>query len=90
MTQPDPSQPNDKARIDPIFQPLKFRSGLTVKNRLFRSNISGRFDHYDGHGSEARLRWESSFAAGGVGCVISSFHANIDSWSDHGQLCHHR
>ena len=22
---------------------------------------------------EARLRWESSFAAGGVGCVISSF-----------------
>ncbi|MCH5373649.1 MAG: NADH:flavin oxidoreductase, partial [Planctomycetes bacterium] len=58
---------------DPIFQPLPFRSGLTVKNRLFRSNISGRFDHYDGHGSEARMNWEASFAAGGVGTVISSF-----------------
>ena len=70
MTQPES---NEGVRIDPIFQPLEFRSGLKVKNRLFRSNISGRFDHYDGHGSEARLRWESSFAAGGVGCIISSF-----------------
>jgi 2,4-dienoyl-CoA reductase (NADPH2) len=28
---------------DVIFQPLKFRN-LTVKNRLFRSSISGRWD----------------------------------------------
>ena len=34
---------------DVIFQPLKFRN-LTVKNRLFRSNVSGRFDNYDGSG----------------------------------------
>ena len=33
--------------FDPIFQPLKFRS-LEVKNRIFRSNVSGRFDNYDG------------------------------------------
>ncbi len=58
---------------DWIFRPLTFRSGLEVKNRLFRSNVSGRFDHYDGHGSEARINWETSFAEGGVGCIISSF-----------------
>ena len=29
---------------DALFEPLKFRN-LTVKNRLFRSNIAGRFDN---------------------------------------------
>ena len=57
---------------DVIFQPLKFRN-LTVKNRLFRSNISGRFDNYDGSGTQARINWEESFARGGVGAIISSF-----------------
>jgi len=55
-----------------IFSPLKFRA-LAVKNRLFRSNISGMFDDYNGHGGNARLNWEEKFARGGVGCVISSF-----------------
>jgi 2,4-dienoyl-CoA reductase-like NADH-dependent reductase (Old Yellow Enzyme family) len=32
---------------DVIFEPLHFRN-LTVKNRIFRSNISGRFDNYGG------------------------------------------
>jgi 2,4-dienoyl-CoA reductase (NADPH2) len=57
---------------DIIFEPLKFRN-LTVKNRLFRSNISGRFDNYDGSGTRARINWEESFARGGVGAIISSF-----------------
>ena len=57
---------------DVIFQPLKFRN-LTVKNRLFRSNVSGRFDNYDGSGSQTRINWEESFARGGVGAIISSF-----------------
>ena len=57
---------------DPIFQPLEFRS-LTVKNRIFRSNISGRFDNYDGSGSPVRINWELKFARGGVGAIISSF-----------------
>jgi 2,4-dienoyl-CoA reductase-like NADH-dependent reductase (Old Yellow Enzyme family) len=57
---------------DIIFQPLKFRN-LTVKNRLFRSNISGRFDNYDGSGTQTRIHWEESFAKGGMGAIISSF-----------------
>jgi 2,4-dienoyl-CoA reductase-like NADH-dependent reductase (Old Yellow Enzyme family) len=57
---------------DVIFQPLAFRK-LTVKNRLFRSNISGRLDNYDGSGNQARINWEVKFAKGGVGTVISSF-----------------
>jgi 2,4-dienoyl-CoA reductase-like NADH-dependent reductase (Old Yellow Enzyme family) len=57
---------------DPIFQPLEFRN-LTVKNRVFRSNISGRFDNYDGSGTQTRINWELKFARGGVGAIISSF-----------------
>jgi 2,4-dienoyl-CoA reductase-like NADH-dependent reductase (Old Yellow Enzyme family) len=57
---------------DIIFQPLHFRN-LTVKNRVFRSNISGRFDNFDGSGSFARLNWEEKFARGGVGAILSSF-----------------
>ena len=55
-----------------IFEPLSFRN-LTVKNRIFRSNISGRFDNYDGSGNQARINWEVKFAKGGVGAIISSF-----------------
>src|SRR5207253_4518418 len=58
--------------FDAIFQPLKFRN-LTVKNRVFRSNVSGRFDNYDGSGNQARINWELKFARGGVGAIISSF-----------------
>ncbi|MBM3734212.1 MAG: NADH:flavin oxidoreductase [Acidobacteria bacterium] len=57
---------------DVIFEPLAFRN-LTVKNRIFRSNISGRFDNYDGSGTQTRINWEMKFARGGVGAIISSF-----------------
>jgi 2,4-dienoyl-CoA reductase-like NADH-dependent reductase (Old Yellow Enzyme family) len=57
---------------DPIFEPLKFKS-LVLKNRICRSSISGRFDHYNGTGTEARIRWEEKFARGGVAAIISSF-----------------
>ena len=57
---------------DTIFSPLSFRN-LTIKNRILRSNISGRFDNYDGSGNQARINWETKFARGGVGAIISSF-----------------
>src|SRR5687767_7787375 len=58
--------------FDAIFTPLQFRI-LTVKNRVFRSNVAGRFDNYDGSGNQARINWETKFAKGGVGAIISSF-----------------
>jgi 2,4-dienoyl-CoA reductase-like NADH-dependent reductase (Old Yellow Enzyme family) len=58
--------------FETIFTPLQFRN-LTVKNRIFRSNVSGRFDNYDGSGNQARINWETKFARGGVGAIISSF-----------------
>ncbi|MCW5964624.1 MAG: NADH:flavin oxidoreductase [Bryobacterales bacterium] len=57
---------------DIILEPLQFRT-LTVKNRIIRSNMSGRFDNYDGAGGQARINWETRFARGGVGAIISSF-----------------
>ncbi len=57
---------------DVLFTPLVFRN-LTVKNRVFRSNISGRFDNYNGSGNQARINWETKFARGGVGAILSSF-----------------
>jgi 2,4-dienoyl-CoA reductase-like NADH-dependent reductase (Old Yellow Enzyme family) len=57
---------------DTLFQPLQFRN-LRSKNRIFRSNISGRFDNYDGSGNQARINWELKFARGGVGAIISSY-----------------
>lgn len=56
---------------DPIFTPLRFRN-LTVKNRVFRSSISGRIDNYNGSGTQARVNFEERFARGGVGAIISS------------------
>lgn len=56
---------------DVLFRPLTFRN-LTVKNRLFRSSISGRIDNYDGSGTPARIAWEERFARGGVGAIISA------------------
>ena len=58
-----------------IFSPLDFRH-LQVKNRLFRSNLSGMFDEYNGYGGHTRVNWEEKFAKGGVGCIISYALAN--------------
>ncbi|MEZ5787076.1 MAG: NADH:flavin oxidoreductase [Xanthobacteraceae bacterium] len=57
---------------DVIFTPLTFRN-LTVKNRIFRSSISGRFDNEDGSLTQTRINWECKFAKGGVGAIISSY-----------------
>src|SRR5215471_16281170 len=55
----------------PIFRELQFRN-LTVKNRIFRSSISGRIDNYNGSGTPTRVNFEKLFARGGVGAIISS------------------
>jgi 2,4-dienoyl-CoA reductase-like NADH-dependent reductase (Old Yellow Enzyme family) len=68
-----PDAPGHNADRHVIFRPITFKSGLTVKNRLFRSSISGQFDDYSGHGTNARLNWEEQFARGGIGAIISSF-----------------
>ena len=57
---------------DILFEPLVFRN-LTIKNRILRSNISGRFDNYDGSGTQTRINWETKFARGGAGAILSSF-----------------
>lgn len=56
---------------DVLFEPLVFRN-LTIKNRLLRSNIAGRFDYYNGSGSRARINFETRFAKGGAGAILSS------------------
>jgi 2,4-dienoyl-CoA reductase-like NADH-dependent reductase (Old Yellow Enzyme family) len=57
---------------DIIFTPPPFPK-LPMANRIFRSNISGRFDNEDGSGTQTRINWETKFARGGVGAIISSF-----------------
>ena len=57
---------------DIIFTPLRFRN-LEVKNRIFRSSISGRFDNEDGSLTQTRINWECMFAKGGAGAIISSY-----------------
>jgi 2,4-dienoyl-CoA reductase-like NADH-dependent reductase (Old Yellow Enzyme family) len=54
-----------------IFRPLEFRR-LTVKNRVFRSSLAGRFSNYDGTGTQTHINWDLKFARGGVGAIISS------------------
>jgi 2,4-dienoyl-CoA reductase-like NADH-dependent reductase (Old Yellow Enzyme family) len=54
-----------------VFEPLSFRT-LTVKNRVFRSSLAGRFNNYDGTGSQTHINWDLKAARGGVGTIISS------------------
>ncbi|MBZ5617978.1 MAG: NADH:flavin oxidoreductase [Acidobacteriia bacterium] len=72
MTRATPSSFTHEDDRSIVFSPLSFKN-LNVKNRLFRSNLSGMFDDYNGHGGNARINWEAKFARGGVGAIISSY-----------------
>ncbi len=62
------------APLASILEPLQFpHMKEPVKNRVFRSSLSGRFDNYNGSGTPARINWEMKFARGGVGAIISSY-----------------
>jgi 2,4-dienoyl-CoA reductase-like NADH-dependent reductase (Old Yellow Enzyme family) len=54
-----------------VLEPLQFRT-LEVKNRVFRSSLAGRFNNYDGTGTQTHVNWDLKFARGGVGTIISS------------------
>jgi 2,4-dienoyl-CoA reductase (NADPH2) len=54
-----------------IFEPLRFPT-FEVKNRVFRSSLAGRFNDYDGMGTQIHKNWDLKFARGGVGAIISS------------------
>jgi 2,4-dienoyl-CoA reductase-like NADH-dependent reductase (Old Yellow Enzyme family) len=60
------------AASDEIFTPLRFRN-LEVGNRVFRSSIAGRFDGYEGSGTQTRINWEVRFARAGVGAIVSAW-----------------
>lgn len=55
-----------------VLAPLAMRN-LTVKNRVMRSSISGRFDQEDGKPTATRINWETLYAEGGVGAIITSY-----------------
>ena len=57
---------------DPLLSPLAFRA-LELPNRVLRSSAAGRFDDYDGSGTQARINWEVRFARRGVGAIISAW-----------------
>lgn len=66
----------DNAAI--IHDPIRFRH-VEAKNRIFRSNLSGMFDDYNGQGGNARVNWENKFAKGGAGGIISSYTPVMNS-----------
>lgn len=65
----------------PIFRPRAIGS-VEFKNRLLRSSIGGRTAYYDGTVNEAWETFESRFASGGIGGIISAtFTVDDHRWS---------
>ena len=48
-----------------IFEPLRLPN-LTIKNRILRSSTGGRWDAYDGSGTQTRINWDLKTARGRV------------------------
>ena len=59
-----------------IFTPLTI-NGVRFENRILRSSVGGRSCNYDGTVTDVWKNFESTFAEGGVGGIISTtFHVN--------------
>ncbi len=56
----------DAADTEAIFQPIEI-GRLRVKNRIFRSSISGRIDNYDGSGTTGPRELREALCARGRG-----------------------
>jgi 2,4-dienoyl-CoA reductase (NADPH2) len=61
-----------EAKPTGVLSPLTLPN-LALRNRVFRSSISGRFDLEDGTPTGTRLNWEMLAAEGGVGAIITSY-----------------
>ncbi len=68
--------PRSTVTAGSIFEPLRL-GPLEIRNRIVRSSLGGRFDNYDGSGTEVRINLDVKFARLGFGAIISS-HAPID------------
>ena len=72
MTTPESAPHFPGAPVESVlFEPLRFPT-FEVKNRVFRSSLAGRFNNYDGTGTQTHVNWDLRFARGGVGAIISS------------------
>ena len=54
-----------------LFDPFSI-NGVAFKNRIFRSSLGGRMAFYDGTVSPAFKSFETQFARGGVGAIITA------------------
>ena len=80
------------ARAPDVFEPFTM-NGVTFKNRLIRSSIGGRTAYYDGTVNESWSTFESRFAKGGVGAIISAtLTVDHNRWSplEYPRLSHRR
>ena len=55
----------------PLFEPLRFRTGLTARNRIVLAPLTNMQSNADGSLGEDEFRWLTSRADGGYGIVMT-------------------